>query len=127
ARNRGAPALSAAPGSPVPACVDSTYRSDISEPVSRQRPRRSRGQPEDSQATGYPSGRERAQRAYQCDRGLFAAERRGAHPLAAEGGLPVSFGPQSLLRGEESGGQIDYQLARRHLLNEYKRGRLSKR
>ena len=39
----------------------------------------------------------------------------------------MSFGPQSLLRGEESGGQIDYRLARRHLVNEYKRGRLSKR
>jgi len=39
----------------------------------------------------------------------------------------VSFGPQSLVRTDDGGGQIDYRLARRHLLAEYKRGRLSRR
>src|SRR3954468_20580546 len=49
---------------------------------------------------------------------------------AAEGGAPVSsFGPESLQRSPagESAGHIDYRLARRHLVNEYKRGRLSRR
>ena len=39
----------------------------------------------------------------------------------------MSFGPQALSRGEEGAGQIDYRLARRHLVAEYKRKRLSKR
>jgi uncharacterized protein DUF5318 len=42
---------------------------------------------------------------------------------------PVSFGPQSLQRTPqgEGAGHIDYRLARRHLVAEYKRGRLSRR
>ena len=39
----------------------------------------------------------------------------------------MSFGPESLMRAEDAPGQIDYRLARRHLVNEYKRGRLSRR
>jgi hypothetical protein len=41
----------------------------------------------------------------------------------------VSFGPETLQRTPlgEGPGQIDYRLARRHLVNEYKRGRLSRR
>jgi hypothetical protein len=58
---------------------------------------------------------------------LFGAKRRETHPHAAEGGRSMSFGPQSLVRSYEGGGQIDYRLARRHLLAEYKRGRLSRR
>ena len=40
-----------------------------------------------------------------------------------------SFGPQSLQRSPvgEGAGHIDYRLARRHLVNEYKRGRLGRR
>jgi len=40
-----------------------------------------------------------------------------------------SFGPESLVRSPvgERPGHIDYRLARRHLVNEYKRGRLSRR
>src|SRR4051795_11349715 len=40
-----------------------------------------------------------------------------------------SFGPESLQRSPvgEGTGHIDYRLARRHLVNEYKRGRLSRR
>jgi hypothetical protein len=38
-----------------------------------------------------------------------------------------SFGPESLQRSPagEGAGHIDYRLARRHLVNEFKRGRLS--
>ncbi|MBV8305797.1 MAG: DUF5318 family protein, partial [Acidimicrobiia bacterium] len=41
----------------------------------------------------------------------------------------TSFGPESLQRSPvgEAAGHIDYRLARRHLVNEYKRGRLSRR
>src|SRR3954467_8722063 len=40
-----------------------------------------------------------------------------------------SFGPESLQRSPvgEGTGHIDYRLARRHLVNEFKRGRLSRR
>jgi hypothetical protein len=43
--------------------------------------------------------------------------------------MSQSFGPQSLQRAPsgDGAGHIDYQLARRHLVNEYKRGRLSRR
>ena len=41
----------------------------------------------------------------------------------------MSFGPESLQRTPlgEGAGHIDYRLARRHLVNEFKRGRLSRR
>jgi hypothetical protein len=41
----------------------------------------------------------------------------------------MSFGPESLQRTPlgEGPGHIDYRLARRHLVNEFKRGRLSRR
>src|SRR5689334_2939308 len=41
----------------------------------------------------------------------------------------TSFGPESLQRSPvgEGAGHIDYRLARRHLVNEFKRGRLSRR
>jgi len=43
--------------------------------------------------------------------------------------LPVSFGSQSLQRTYlgDGAGQIDYRLARRHVVAEFKRGRLSRR